>query len=157
MDVSYIFISLEIISAMSPWLSPLQIAILPLIVLFQMKLLSTNMKFPSRKGYQRFFMPGKFFVQIKVSKLLLNHWWKIRKSCYDIIFIICNLSSSQLPERLYRNWMASFRCIYPFYMSDCTCLQDTHYAACYSTTDLRLQEARKKLQLRTICKNSILP
>ena len=74
MDVSYIFISLEIISAMSPWLSPLQIAILPLIVLFQMKLLSSNMKFPARKGYQRFFMPGKFFAQIKVSKFLLNHW-----------------------------------------------------------------------------------
>lgn len=58
MDVSYIFISLEIISAMSPWLSPLQIAILPLIVLFQLKLLSSNMKFPVRKGYQRFFMPA---------------------------------------------------------------------------------------------------
>ena len=68
MDVSYIFISLEIISAMSPWLSPLQIAILPLIVLFQLKLLSPSVRYPARKGYQRFFMPGIFSTRLKISK-----------------------------------------------------------------------------------------
>ena len=71
MDVSYIFISLEIVSAMSPWLSPLQIAILPLIVLFQLKLLSSNVKYPARKGYQRFFMPG-IVLNIRVPCQIQN-------------------------------------------------------------------------------------
>ena len=59
---------MEIISAMSPWLSPLQIAILPLIVLFQLKLLSSNVSYPARMGYQRFFMPGIFSTRLKISK-----------------------------------------------------------------------------------------